>query len=404
MKLPFGPGALVAAAFIGPGTVTTCTVAGASFGFALIWALVFSTVSAMILQEMSSRLGVVTGKGLGSVLVQTITAPVARYVAVGLVLSALYIGNAAYESGNIAGAALGIEVVLASTGVPFEAYVAVIALIAGVALWRGSYKFLETFLIGLVLLMCAAFLVTAAIVRPDPGALLAGLRPTVPEGGLLLVLALIGTTVVPYNLFLHAAAATERWSGANAVSAARTDTFVSIGLGGLISILIMSTAASSMFGAGLDINNAGDMARQLEPAFGSASKWLIAIGLFAAGLSSAITAPMATAYAATDCFGAGGSTSSPRFRMIALSVLIIGAVVGLLGLRPVSVILFAQFANGLLLPVIAVFLLVAMNRRSILGDKVNSLFANVLGAGVVMVAFLIGARLVWLVAARLFGG
>ncbi len=403
LKLPFGPGALVAAAFIGPGTVTACTVAGASFGFALIWALVFATLSAIILQEMSGRLGVVTGQGLGSVLVQTIDTPYLRYLTIGLVLSALYVGNAAYEAGNITGAALGVEAALKDSGLSFRLYIAAIAIIAMALLLRGTYRLIETFLIGLVLIMCAAFLVAVIIVKPDIGLLLAGLKPSIPDGSLLLVLALIGTTVVPYNLFLHAAAAGERWKGEGAIKSARTDTIVSVGLGGLISILILSTAASSLFASGLAVNNAADMAVQLEPAFGAAARWLIAIGLLAAGLSSAITAPLATAYAVTECFQIEGGTTSRPFRLVALSILLTGASIGLLGLKPVSIILFAQLANGLLLPIIAVFLLIAMNRRAILGDNVNSLTANILGCGVVVIAFLIGARLIWLVATKLFG-
>ncbi len=405
LKLPFGPGALVAAAFIGPGTVTACTVAGASFGFALIWALIFATVSAIILQEMSARLGVVSGKGLGAVFVETMPAPALRYAVIGLVLSALYIGNAAYESGNIAGAALGMEALLTGLGLPFKAYIGSIALLAGLLLWRGSYQLLERMLVGLVLVMAFAFLVAVLIIRPDVAALLAGLRPTVPDGSLLLVLALIGTTVVPYNLFLHAAASADRWQGHEApVNAARQDTIFSVGLGGLISILILSTAAASLFGSGVAVENAADMAQQLEPAFGIAATWLVATGLFAAGLSSAITAPLATAYAVSECLGWARDTRSLRFRAIALSILLIGTAVGLSGVRPVSVILFAQLANGLLLPVVAVFLLYAMNQRRILGHQVNSLATNLIGGAVVLVTFLIGARLVFLVVTRLAGG
>ncbi|WP_306251341.1 Nramp family divalent metal transporter [Parvularcula sp. IMCC14364] len=404
IKLPLGPGALVAAAFIGPGTVTACTVAGASFGFALVWALVFATVSAIILQEMSARLGVVSGKGLGAVLIQTFPSPAFRYAAIGLVLSALYIGNAAYESGNIAGSALGLATLLEQTGLPFEVYVAVTALIAGILLWRGTYRVLEQCLIGLVLIMALSFLIAVFVVRPDPGPFLAGLRPSIPAGSLTLVLALIGTTVVPYNLFLHAAASRGRWQGEDAVGQARRDTFVSVGLGGLVSILILSTAAATVFGSGLVVENAGDMSRQLEPGFGSAAAGLVAIGLFAAGLSSAITAPLATAYAVSECFDLKGGSKARTFRLVALSVLIVGTVVALSGIRPVAVILFAQLANGLLLPIIAVFLLYAMNQRTILGEKVNSLTANILGGLVVLVTFLIGARLIWLVIARLTGG
>ena len=107
MKLPFGPGALVAAAFIGPGTVTACTLAGANFGYALIWALVFATVATVVLQDMSARLGIAGGMGLGEALVAPGTPAALKWLSIVLVLAALALGNAAYEAGNLSGGALG---------------------------------------------------------------------------------------------------------------------------------------------------------------------------------------------------------------------------------------------------------------------------------------------------------
>ena len=112
MKLSIGPGALVAAAFIGPGTVTACTLAGANFGFALLWALVFATFATMILQSMSARLGVGARLGLGEALMAGAGRTPVRYVIAGLVLAALGLGNAAYEGGNLSGGALGAEALL----------------------------------------------------------------------------------------------------------------------------------------------------------------------------------------------------------------------------------------------------------------------------------------------------
>ena len=107
MKLSIGPGVLVAAAFIGPGTVTACTLAGANFGFALVWALVFATIATIILQDMAARLGAGAQLGLGEALMQGASIPVIKWAAGGLVFAALLIGNSAYEGGNLAGGALG---------------------------------------------------------------------------------------------------------------------------------------------------------------------------------------------------------------------------------------------------------------------------------------------------------
>ena len=390
-----GPGALIAAAFIGPGTVTACTLAGANYGYTLLWALLFATAATIILQEMSARLGLVTQQGLGETLRIMLNQSVWKWPLFGLIMVALYLGNAAYEAGNLSGAALGIEALTDQSQSLYRMSVLVISLLAGILLWRGSYKQIERMLLMLVALMALAFIATFISVGPDLSALFRGLTtPNIPDGSLLTVIALIGTTVVPYNLFLHASAVKAKWSSINDLKHARADTATAIGLGGLITILIASTAAASMFGSGLTISGAGDMATQLQPLFGSFSKIMLGMGFFAAGLSSSITAPLATAYAVTEILGIKGGTSSRVFKLIALSVIFSGAIIALTGIKPISIILTAQFANGLLLPIIAMFLLVVMNQKKQLGQYVNKWLGNTLGAIVVLVTTGLGIRII----------
>ena len=400
MKLKIGPGALVAAAFIGPGTVTACTVAGANYGFVLVWTLVFATISTIILQSMSARLGVGARLGLGEALMAGARHPVLKFLIGGLVLVALGVGNAAYESGNLAGGALGAEALLGkSDPVQFKTVVLILSGFSAAGLLLGGYEFLEKVLIGLVMIMAVAFALSAVLVRPDVVELVKGFIPTIPSDnrGLLTAIALIGTTIVPYNLFLHAAAAKKRWSASSeeAVQDAVADTQISVGLGGLISILILSTAAASLFGQSLDVSNASDMAKAIEPTYGAAARYLVGIGLLAAGFTSAITAPMATAYALTEIIGLkDGRIQQTVFKGTALAVLLIGTFVAVSGIKPVDIILIAQLANGLLLPIIAGSLLFAMNQKALLGDMRNGLVANILGIGIVLIAVLIGARLI----------
>lgn len=389
-----GPGALVTAAFIGPGTVTVCTLAGAGFGYTLIWALGFATIATIVFQEMAGRLGTVARQGLGDALRSSFASSVWRWPLYGLIMLALYGGNAAYEAGNLSGAALGIEALVSSEDAFRLAVLAIVA-VAGAVLWHGSYRQLERLLIVLVVAMGIAFVGTFVVSHADIGELLRGLLvPTVPAGSLVTVLALIGTTVVPYNLFLHAAAAKTRWNGPADLAALRTDTVVSIGLGGIVSMLIVSTAAASLFARGLSANNAADMAVQLEPLFGPVSKYLLGAGLLAAGLSSSITAPLATAYAVTEVIGRSPTNDRRIFRAVSSSVLLIGAVFAMSGIQPITIILGAQFANGLLLPIVSCFLLYAMNDRQLLGKHTNGKIANVLGGGVCLIALGLGARLV----------
>lgn len=385
----------MAAAFIGPGTVTACTLAGANFGYTLLWALVFATAATIILQEMSARLGVITQQGLGEILVHELRSSALKWPLIGLLLVALYGGNAAYEAGNLAGGALGIEAIMGESRWLFKASVVVLASLGIIILLRGSYKDIEKVLIGLVFLMALAFILTFLVVQPSLLGMFSGMfKPTIADGSLLTVIALIGTTVVPYNLFLHASAAKSRWNGEQDLKAVKTDTVISIGLGGLIAILITSTAAASIYANALSVQSASDMAVQFEPLFGSMAKLLLGLGLFAAGLSSAITAPLATSFAVSELLQIKGGEKSVAFKAISVSILSIGAVLALTGIKPIKLILLAQFANGLLLPIVACFLLFALNRKRVLGEYANGVVANVLGAVVVLLSAGLGLRLI----------
>jgi Mn2+/Fe2+ NRAMP family transporter len=395
MKLKIGPGAMITAAFIGPGTVTTATLAGANYGYVLLWALIFATIATIILQDMAARLGVGARLGLGEALMAGSGNPILKWGAGLLVLAALAVGNAAYQSGNLSGGALGLETLLGAETVERRTYVLILGGIAGVLLLIGHYRLLERVLIGLVLVMSLAFAVSFILVRPDIGDFFSGAVPSIPDESLMTVVALIGTTIVPYNLFLHAAAARERWSEGTeeSLSEARGEARLSIGIGGLVSIFILATAAASLYGAGLTISGAGDMALAIEPAFGPAARYLVATGLLAAGLTSALTAPMATAYAVTEVMGMGREgAKTMAFRAVALGILAIGIAVASLGLNTVSLILVAQLANGLLLPIVAGFLLITMNRKSLLGDHANGWIANALGGIVLVITVGLGAR------------
>ncbi len=388
-----GPGALVTAAFIGPGTITTCTLAGAKFGYALLWGMVFSVIATIILQEMAARLGIISKNGLGEALRAHFSKPAAKIITAVLVISAITIGNAAFQTGNLLGASMGLETLFTSETLTIRFWVAVTAAAAFILLLIGSYKLMERFLIALVIIMSLTFLTTAIIVSPELPSLLKGmLVPSLPQGSVLTLVGLIGTTVVPYNLFLHASAVQERWHSPSDLPAARWDISVSMILGGVISMAVIVTASAAFFGTATDITSGTDMARQLEPFAGRWARYIISIGLFAAGISSSITAPMAAAYATAGIMGWKRDLRSWRFRMIWMFILMAGVLFAMLGFKPLEAILFAQVANGILLPVIAVYLLVVMNSRKIMGDSVNTLLSNILGGIVVLIAMGLGIR------------
>lgn len=385
-----GPAAIVTAAFIGPGTVTTASLAGASFGYSLLWAMVFSVFATVVLQEMSARLGIVTRMGLGEALRDQFENPLVKYISIFLVISAIGIGCAAYETGNILGGALGLQSV---TGISMNVWGPVMGIGAFILLYTGSYKLIEKVLICLVVLMSLTFITTAIVVSPDWGQILAGMFvPSVPKGSVFIVMALVGTTVVPYNLFLHSSAVQERWKDSSGLGEARSDIFISIILGGLISMAVIITASASFFGTGIGIKNAGDMARQLEPLLGPWAKYFFAFGLFSAGLSSSITAPLAAAYATSGALGWEKNFKDRKFKAVWMLVLAIGIVFSAMGFKPLTAIIFAQAANGILLPIVAIFLLYVMNNKKRLGKYVNSGIVNILGSIVVLVAIGLGLR------------
>ncbi len=392
-KFRFGPGAMVTAAFIGPGTITTCSIAGAKFGYALLWGLLFSIIATIVLQEMSARLGIITRQGLGEALRKQFTNKFVKVISVILVISAIVIGNAAFETGNLLGASLGADSIFDAFGINIGVWAAVLGGISFILLFIGSYKLIERVLIGLVILMSLAFITAAIVVSPDWKLIFKGMViPSLPGGSLLTIAGLIGTTVVPYNLFLHASTVQQKWKGKADLPEARLDTFVSVILGGIISMAIVVTSAVAFFGNSLSLNSGADLGMQLEPLFGRWSRYFIGTGLFAAGISSAITAPLAAAYAAAGIFGWEKNLKSARFRSIWIFILLTGTIFAAYGFKPLEAILFAQAANGILLPVIAFYLLWTVNSKKIMGENRNGLLSNIIGIIVVLIALGIGSR------------
>lgn len=344
--------------------------------------MVLSIVATIVLQEMSARLGIVTQKGLSEIIRTEIKNPVFRFLAILLILSAIVIGNAAYEAGNITGGVLGLETIVGNPSFlignfSINALSLIIGSIAFVLLYIGNYKILEKVLISLVILMSLAFLIAAIITQPNILDILKGaFVPKLPKDSLLTIIALIGTTVVPYNLFLHVALVKEKWKTKTDLQFARKDTIIAVVLGGLVSMCIIISAASIQSEG---VKNAADLAKGLEPLFGSFAKYFLAIGLFAAGITSAITAPLAAAYVASGCLGWSSSMKTKKFRAVWMTILGLGIVFSSLGIKPIDIIKFAQVANGILLPVIAGFLIWIVNKESVLGNFKNTIMQNIFG-------------------------
>ena len=321
----------------------------------------FSTIACLVLQEASGRVTVLTGKELGdAVRLRFAASRWARWVPVALAVGVV-LGCAAYEAGNLLGGVAGLRWAMDVS--PAAATIAC-GIVAAALLATGNTRWIARSLGALVALMGIAFLVTAVRLGPDLGALATGLlAPRIPSGSMVLVLGLVGTTVVPYNLFLGSALARGSRLGEMRIGLA-----LAVGGGGLISlgVLVVGTA----LGGGLEFDRlAVVLGRQL----GSGAEISLAFGLFGAGLTSAITAPLAAAITVrtlmADQKTESWAENSWRYRSVWASVLAIGLFFGMTGFKPIPMIIMAQALNGLVLPLIAVFLWITVNDRRLFPDR-----------------------------------
>jgi manganese transport protein len=389
-----GPGPLIAAAFIGPGTVTVCTLAGANFGFSLIWAVGLSIVATVVLQEISGRIGVLTRSDLSYLLRNQEGNVVLKWSSMGLVLMAIVLGNAAYESGNISGANLGLEFYWVLPPIrlgEFQIYPGnfILGMLALLLLLAGNYKTLERVLIALVILMSFAFLIAAILTKPDITALLAGFIPRWKVEEIPTLVALIGTTVVPYNLFLYASLVNKQWKNEDDLAAMRLDISVSVILGGIVSMAILIVGAAN---TSSDIASSIDVAKGLESVFGDFAGYMMGFGLLAAGLTSAITAPLAAGFVVCGILGWSTDIKSRPMRITMGIIVGMGLFFSSLGLKPVQLITLAQLANGVLLPIVSGWLIWIASQHSVLGKYKNTAFATATSLLIWLVTLVLGIK------------
>ncbi|AUD06176.1 NRAMP family divalent metal transporter [Spirosoma pollinicola] len=383
---------VISAAFIGPGSVTACAIAGSKYGLHLLWVLTFATLGTVWLQEAAARITIATGNDLGQIITQTYTGTRGRRIAWALFL-AIFLGCAAYQAGNILGAVAGLALL---TGLPVPLLTICVGAVCTLLLWIGSTQGLANMLGLVVFAMGGAFLYVAFGTPVTPASLAEALVvPSIPSGSLLLINGLIGTTIVPYNLFF----------GSSIVPAGNSETGESVGqslgemklgiwvaviLGGIISVVLLLVGLL-IPGDFSYAHMAQVMTDRLGPWAGS----LFAFGLFAAGFASSLTAPLAAAVTAQSLLGI--RKNSPAYRGIWLVVIATGLTFGLLNVTPIPVIVAVQAINGILLPFVTVFLFLAINNRALLGDQYcNSFWQNIAMGSVVLVTAVLGLWNVWL--------
>lgn len=382
----FGPGMIITASFVGPGTVTTMTQGGAGFGYSLLWAVIFSIIATIALQEMVARLALVTNEGLGEAIRDIFNHHLLKIITVWFSMVAVAVGCAAYISGDLLGTSLGAAYLV---DIPEHLIAPVIGIIILLIGLKGSYDLIEKVMTVLVLIMGVIFITTVIVIQPDFGAVLKGaFVPSIPNGSLLTVIALIGTTVVPYNFFIHATSIHERFNGIKDLKIVRIDTILAIGLGGLISAAILITAGTLI--EGREVKSLVELSEPLKPILGDFAPLFMSIGLFSAGLSSAIASPMGAAATISSCLRWKGGVKSKKYRLVFAIVIFIGIITSSLGFEPLEVLLIAQALNGIILPLIAVLIFIILNKKNMMGKFANGIVLNIIGIFVVLVVSFLG--------------
>ena len=368
---------IISAAFIGPGTVTTATKAGADCGFQLLWTLGFATIACVVLQEASARATIYSGLNLGQAIKKHFQGTKMELPAIILVVGAIILGCAAYETGNILGSVEGVALMF--PGVEKWMIVAVLGILSALILAMKDIKIISNIMGAFVFLMGFTFIAVAILGRPAIGDIANGFVPTLPnrDGVSLLVLGLIGTTIVPYDIFLGSSVVQKETT----IRDMRIGVTISIVIGGLISMAILIVGTQMSADAQASGFSYALLAKTLESHIGQGAVYVFGVGLFAAGFTSAITSPLISALTAKSIFfkEKGNDIKDNRsYNAVAYAVLSIGLIFGFMQVEPVPAIIMAQAFNGLILPFVSIFLFMIINDEKIMGrEHVNSLGSNI---------------------------
>lgn len=377
MLAVLGPGIITGNVDNDAGGITTYSVIGARFGYSMLWMLVLITFTLAMIQEMSARMGVVTGKGLADLIRERFGIRVTMVVMVLLVFTNLT--NTMGEFAGVAGASsiLGLNRFIVIPVVAFFVWLLVV---------KGSYRAVEKVL----LVFCILFLtyvISAFMAHPNWGAVA---RSTVvptfqmnPEF-ISLFIATIGTTIAPWMQFYQQSSVAEKAIDLKQYRYEVLDTYIGSFLTNFVSFFIVVACASTLFVAGVRVNTAAEAAGALAPLAGRYASILFAVGLINASIMAAGVLPLSTAYSVAEAFGweSGVGKSfreAPLFYGLYTALIVLGAgtIMFVPESRLIGIMLFSQAANGVLLPLILVLMLKLINDKSLMGEYVNSRGKNI---------------------------
>jgi Mn2+/Fe2+ NRAMP family transporter len=343
---------VISAAFIGPGTITTAVSAGSTFQLDLLWVVLYATLTCILVQEAAARITITSGLNLGQTFRIKFGDRIGRWFQ--FIIGGIVIGGcAAFEAGNIAGAVSGLKMITDINSTPL---IVIISAMAAFLLWLGRPYWISGVMMIFVGLMGIAFVLLAFSTQYSlPNIVGSAITPTLPDDSLLLVLGLFGTTIVPYNIFLGSGI-----SHGQSIPLMRIGLTVSVILGGAITAFILIAGTVVPGFASFD-----ELMTSVQSRIGTTGVFALAFGLFAAGFSSAVTAPYASSVIASVLFG----WSRWKVASVWLFVIITGAIFSMADVETVQLIIAAQALNGVILPVLILLLILVMNDKRIIPEK-----------------------------------
>ena len=370
-----GPGLITASVDNDAGGITTYSVAGATWGYDLLWTLIPITVALIVVQEMSARMGVITGKGLSDLIRENFGVRVTFWMSIALIVANL---------GNVVAEFAGVAASLQIFGVPVWVSVPAAALAVWLLVLKGTYRSVEKFFL-VASVFYVAYPITLFFAKPDWGEI--GTALVVPrlhsDGAYIaMLIGMVGTTIAPWMQFYLQAAVVEKGIKPEQYGMSRLDVIAGCVVTDVVAFAIVVACAATLHGAGVQVETAGQAAMALEPLAGRYASWLFAFGLFNASFFAAAILPLSTAYYVCEAFGWESGVDrkygeARQFYWLYTSILVIGAAVVLWPRLPlVPIMLVSQVLNGMLLPFILVFMLLLINKEKLMGEWRNGRWFN----------------------------
>ncbi|MCK9204040.1 MAG: Nramp family divalent metal transporter [Bacteroidales bacterium] len=382
-----GPGIITGSVDNDAGGITTYSVAGAIYGYKLLWTLIPSFIVLVIIQEMNARMGIVTGKGLADLIRENAGVKVTFFIFIGLLLAD--IGNTTTEFAGVAGS-MKVFSISKYISVPIVAFMVWYLVV------KGNYVITERiFLIFSVSLLM--YVVSALMGNPDWKAIGQSIvKPKMDfdEKSLAVVIGIIGTTIAPWMQFYMQSSVIEKGLKMGQYKYTLLDIIVGCIATVVVAFFIIVACASTLHVKGIRINEAKDAAMALEPLAGALSAHVFAFGLFIASVFSATILPLATAFYVCEAFGFEAGidkkwNEAREFYFLYTGIMVLGAIIILIPNAPlITITIWSQIINGMLLPVVLVCMILLVNNKKIMGKYVNRPIQNFIGWGTV--AILIG--------------